>query len=179
MLTAVNELTGRSKGGGKMPLKGSKLLGKRFDLDEEGDVSVADQLRDALVNNAVRVIDLFREWDEDGDGTVSKKEFRKAIIHLGLEVPPAAVDELFDSFDKDGGGAINFRELNHLLRRNVKKEVKVVKPVYTVSVIDVQQARRDSALRWTSSMQDPTLKASDPGDELLGQLLPAIPPAAR
>ena len=51
-------------------------------------VSVADQLRDALVNNAVRVIDLFREWDEDGDGTVSKKEFRKAIIHLGLEVPP-------------------------------------------------------------------------------------------
>ena len=39
MLTAVNELTGRSKGGGKMPLKGSKLLGKRFDLDEEGDVS--------------------------------------------------------------------------------------------------------------------------------------------
>ena len=120
-------------------------------------------MRDALVNNAVRVIDLFREWDEDGDGAVSKKEFRKAIIHLGLEVPPAAVDELFDSFDKDGGGAINFRELNHLLRRNVKKEVKVAKPVYTVSVIDVQQARRDSALRWTSSMQDPTLKASDPG----------------
>ena len=39
MLTAVNELTGRSKAGGKMPLKGSKLLGKRFDLDEEGDVS--------------------------------------------------------------------------------------------------------------------------------------------
>ena len=33
------------------------------------------------------MIDLFREWDEDGDGTVSKKEFRKAVIHLGLEVP--------------------------------------------------------------------------------------------
>ena len=50
---------------------------------------MADQLRDALVTNAVRVIDLFREWDEDGDGTVSKKEFRKAVIHLGLEVPPS------------------------------------------------------------------------------------------
>ena len=36
----------------------------------------------------MRVIDLFREWDEDGDGTVSKKEFRKAIVHLGLEAPP-------------------------------------------------------------------------------------------
>jgi len=39
MLTAVNDLTGRAKGGGKVPLKGSKLLGKRFDLDEEGNVS--------------------------------------------------------------------------------------------------------------------------------------------
>ena len=29
-------------------------MGKRFDLDEDGDVSVADQLRDALVSNAVR-----------------------------------------------------------------------------------------------------------------------------
>ena len=140
---------------------------------------MADQLRDALVKEAVRVIDLFWEWDEDGDGTVSKREFRRAIIQLGLEVPPAAVDELFDSFDKDGGGAINFRELNHLLRRNVKKEAKLAKPVHTVSVIDVQQARRDSALRWTSSAQDPTLKASDPGDELLSQLLPGRPPAAR
>ena len=43
--------------------KGSKLLGKRFDLDEEGGKPVADQLRDALVSNSVRVIDLFREWD--------------------------------------------------------------------------------------------------------------------
>ena len=50
------------------------------------------QLRNMLSKNAVRVIDLFREWDEDGDGTVSKKEFRKAMPLLGLEVspPPAA-----------------------------------------------------------------------------------------
>ena len=33
----------------------------------------------------MRVIDLFREWDEDGDGTVSKKEFRKAVPMLGLD----------------------------------------------------------------------------------------------
>ena len=34
---------------------------------------VAEQLRDALSANAVRVIDLFREWDEDGSGSVCKK----------------------------------------------------------------------------------------------------------
>ena len=39
-----------------------------------------------LTTNAVRVIDLFREWDEDGDGIVSKKEFRRAMPLLGLQV---------------------------------------------------------------------------------------------
>jgi len=47
---------------------------------------VQEQLRRVLTTNAVRVIDLFREWDEDGDGIVSKKEFRRAMPLLGLQV---------------------------------------------------------------------------------------------
>ena len=39
---------------------------------EDGDIQ--EQLRDILTDNAVRVIDLFRDWDDDGDGGVSKKE---------------------------------------------------------------------------------------------------------
>ena len=62
----------------------------------------ARQLRDILSKNAVRVIDLFREWDEDGDGTVSKKEFRKAMPLLGLDVPKKEIDALFDEWDPDG-----------------------------------------------------------------------------
>ena len=57
---------------------GSVLL-RNLDIDETSDLSYQDQVRDALSKNAVRVIDLFREWDEDGNGTVSKKEFRKAM----------------------------------------------------------------------------------------------------
>ena len=38
-----------------------------------------------LRENAVRVIDVFKEWDEDGDGLVSKREFRRAIAALGYE----------------------------------------------------------------------------------------------
>ena len=79
-------------------------------------VSLA-QLRMALTKNAGRVIDLFREWDEDGDGTVTKKEFRKAMPHLGLEVPKEAIDELFDTIDPDGSGQLSFKELQKALRR--------------------------------------------------------------
>ena len=81
----------------------SKVL-TSLDLDEDSDMSVAEQLRIALTQNAVRVIDLFREWDEDGDGNVSKAEFRRAMPMLGLDVPRVAVDNLFDTFDPVRGG---------------------------------------------------------------------------
>ena len=58
----------------------------------------------ARVSPQVRVIDLFREWDEDGDGEVTKEEFRKALPRLGLYATQEDMDELFDSFDADGGG---------------------------------------------------------------------------
>ena len=55
------------------------------------------------------MIDLFKEWDEDSDGTVSKAEFRKAMPILGLAVPRREVDELFDSWDLDGSGALDLK----------------------------------------------------------------------
>ena len=98
-----------------MTKRGSSL--GNIDIDESSDKSVAQQLRDILSKNAVRVVDLFREWDEDGNGSVSKKEFRKAMPLLGFDAPRAVVDEVFDSFDPDGGGAISIDELNKALRR--------------------------------------------------------------
>jgi Ca2+-binding EF-hand superfamily protein len=79
-------------------------------------VPYQEQLRDALSQNAVRVIDLFREWDEDGSGTVSKKEFRKAMPMLGLDVPAEDVDALFDSWDPDGSGMLELNELTRVLK---------------------------------------------------------------
>ena len=75
-----------------------------------------EQLRRVLTTNAVRVIDLFREWDEDASGTVSKKEFRKAMPMLGLDVPAEDVDALFDSWDPDGSGMLELKELTRVLK---------------------------------------------------------------
>ena len=49
--------------------RGSALAG--VDLEEGSSRSVVEQLRSILSKNAVRVIDLFREWDEDGDGEIA------------------------------------------------------------------------------------------------------------
>ena len=79
--------------------------------------SVVDQLVEILNQNAVRVIDLFRSWDDDGNGKINAKEFRQAITGLGYSAPRADLDKLFSMLDKDGGGEIEYSELNQALRR--------------------------------------------------------------
>ena len=57
-------------------------------------------------------MDLFRAWDDDGDGLISKKEFRRVITILGFEdVPRAEVDAIFDELDEDGSGEIEYFEM--------------------------------------------------------------------
>ena len=124
---------------------GSKML--RGELFTDGNKSVQEQLRDALVANSMRVIDLFLEWDEDGDGEVDRKEFHKAMPMLGLHAAKEHIDALFDLFDSDGGGSIGFRELNRLLRRDVKAEKKKeVKVLERIEVADVKTLRSQCAM---------------------------------
>ena len=85
------------------------------------DAGLISELRVALSSQVGRVVDLFREWDENADGKVSKKEFRRALPMLGLKgVPAADADALFDSLDPDGSGEIEYKELNKLLRKGVE-----------------------------------------------------------
>ena len=68
----------------------------------------------------MRVIDLFREWDEDNNGKVTRAEFHKAMPLLGLDVPAAELDALFDSWDPDGSGILEQSEVQKQLRRGAE-----------------------------------------------------------
>ena len=85
-------------------------------LDGSHGETPIEQLRNALSSSFTRVLDLFKDWDDDENGMVSKSEFRKALPMLGLKVDRAVVEELFDSFDEDGSGEIDYKELNKHLR---------------------------------------------------------------
>ena len=112
ILESKNSIELRHQAGGE---KGA-ALGLSVKLDTSSDKSVQEQLREVLKANMVRVMDLFRDWDDDGRGTVSKKEFRKGLAALGLGAEHRAdVDGLFDSLDRDGSLEIEFKELNSLL----------------------------------------------------------------
>ena len=59
-----------------------------LDIDESSGLTMAEQLGNAMKKQGTRVMDLFREWDDNKDGTVSKEEFRKAMPELGVDLIP-------------------------------------------------------------------------------------------
>ena len=93
-------------------------------LDLSGDVQ--EQLRQALHQNMTRVTELFRAWDDNGDGRVSRKEFCKGVRLFGLGAPLEEIEALYDRFDPNGDGTIEFNELNSLLRKTTAEEPKGV-----------------------------------------------------
>ena len=101
---------------GAVDKAGSTLL-QGFAIDAASELSVAEQLRDALSKAAVRVIDLFREWDDDNSGMVSKEEFRRGMAEMGLKASIEEVDKVFDAFDPDGSGSVELQEFGRMLRR--------------------------------------------------------------
>lgn len=101
----------------------SKVFGARLKLDAGVSGSEAvEQLAAALGAPSVlgRAIDLFRAWDEDGNGFVDRREFLRALPALGLgSLGASAAAELFELFDVDGSGAIEYREVARRLRRRM------------------------------------------------------------
>ena len=61
-------------------------------LDASSSVSLQEQLRQIVKTNSVKLVDLFADWDEDGNGGLDKKEFRKGIAALGYDAPNKDID---------------------------------------------------------------------------------------
>jgi len=96
-------------------------------------------LRAALTANSTRVIDAFRKLDKDGDGTITKAEFRGALPLLGFDASRTDLtDELFKTLDSDGGGTISFDELNQKLRQGAGVELAAELKAGAVGAIELK-----------------------------------------
>lgn len=58
---------------------------------------------------------LFREIDEDNNGFVTKREFRRMLRALNLHYSDDKFSRLFNAADRDKDGVITMQELNHVI----------------------------------------------------------------
>lgn len=96
---------------------------QNFTID--ADRSIQRQLTDAIHHSKEKILNLFRQWDENGDGLISMRELQRALRQLGLtsgDDGRKVVDELFEKLDKDASGAIDYAELLSGLQQSVAPE---------------------------------------------------------
>lgn len=92
-------------------------LGAAARLDAAAGLSIEEQLQHILHTRRARVMDLFREWDADGDGTITPAELRAALLAMGYDVDRDTVQRFFAAADRDGSGCLQPMELYSTLRR--------------------------------------------------------------
>ncbi|GMI35931.1 hypothetical protein TeGR_g8823 [Tetraparma gracilis] len=84
--------------------------GKWYEQDE----GLADTLRNALRDNmrktswVANLKEQFEDFDANGDGVVSKKEFAKGCKKIGMRVTAGEMEKLMELLDKDGSGDISY-----------------------------------------------------------------------
>ena len=83
---------------------------------DTGRGPIASQIRGILADFGFKKTpgDLFKKWDKDGGGSVSRKEFRDWWGNVGYDVPVDDLNNLFDEFDIDGSGEIDTDEFAEL-----------------------------------------------------------------
>ena len=118
-------------------------LEKLMMMDDNALAASVQRLRTVLASQAARTIDMFKKWDTDGDGMLTKEEFKVAIkSQLGFSsMKPSELDALFAAFDADGSGEISFREMHKMLRvaDPVDRKPKAAAP--PVELVDLQKMR--------------------------------------
>ena len=82
---------------------------QRFSFAQRMHVTLTMQIRSLPA-------ELFRAWDEDGDGYVSKREFRRGLQLFGLRADTSECNKLYNKFDKDGDDRVEYRELYKMIR---------------------------------------------------------------
>jgi len=74
---------------------------------EKGFKNIDDSSRYYAVRKA---IELFKQYDKDGNGTIDREEFKKLMASLNANYDDSQIDSALQALDKSGDGKISFPE---------------------------------------------------------------------
>ena len=93
--------------------KSSPQKQKIMSLLEDDTMTKELELNDHIKNVIIK--EAFRMFDTDKSGEIDKKEFRKLVQSLGLEMNINKIDDLMKKVDKDGSGNIDIDEFTAMM----------------------------------------------------------------
>ncbi|KAL3892758.1 MAG: hypothetical protein SGPRY_014815 [Prymnesium sp.] len=64
---------------------------------------------------------LFREWDADKSGTLSRAEWAGGLVKVGVVGSEVELEELFNTVDTNRNGEIEYSEIHQIVRARVKE----------------------------------------------------------
>lgn len=88
------------------------------EMKKRNSTDVAPQLGNLIVKRNLKIGDLTSKWVKKKD--VSRADFRRHVLELGVLAEGKAIDAMFDSLDHDGGGSLDLEELKSLLTNLVE-----------------------------------------------------------
>ena len=152
---------------------GAKLaaLPDMVKLSADSGVSIAEQLAEIMAENSVKLIDLFREWDEDGDGHVDKKEFRKAVAALGYDVPNKDLDAVFATLDVSGDGAVDYNEMKKALNAMILEKSKKYAEKRKLEQKEANKKLRAEKAAAAAKMPPKAVALAIPAEEAPGEIV--------
>merc|ERR1712110_469160 len=84
---------------------------RRAEPDEWWVRDPMTKLRRYIKDSGYRLIDLFKDFDKDGNQLISRSEFYTGIKQAGIILTEEQIEELIKRLDKDKNGCIDFGEL--------------------------------------------------------------------
>ena len=127
-------------GSKKIALQGKKKL-----LSGPGAPTVAEQLKEIIRVNYLKVMDVFQTWDVDESGSVDKKEFAEVLESLGYDATTEEYEDVFDGFDLDRSGSLDYKELSRKLRQTVARTAE--KPRQSSRTPPAEEGTDDDIMR--------------------------------
>ena len=112
----------------KASLIGKMQLAQALDRTPVRDVSAVEheRLLAALAEHTDGIVDTLSDWDGEfkGDGTVTKRDFWRAMAVVGVKTERDIADSLFTSFDEELAGTLEISILDSRLREAAGRKAK-------------------------------------------------------
>lgn len=128
------------------------------------------RLGNALRRASAPPVELMKAWDMNGDGMLSRIEFRQQVRRLNIGADYHETDKLFDTLDVDASGEIDIRELKGAVGR-LQKAAAEAEAEANVEAAKLEQAME--AIRKKSELAKQVLsaiEAAEKEEERLSQL---------